>query len=224
MGDLPPILPLAAQAAAETDPRTELSRRARISLLRVLSLRWVPLTAALLSLVLSVVAIYTATQQPSVTLLMPSNVRIALGRASGASYLYLQPAFVNTAQNNRVEVIRGMSLRVTGPDPGATATDFTWTEQLRLVTDASTGKLTYQYVGDAGPLVVSPTLAASPLALFHAPSGWFFAQGTYQFTLTADRVVAGSALTATFSVNLSADNLTFLDQAGPDMFLEFAIN
>ncbi len=195
------------------------ARRARAPLTRFITLRWVPLTAALLSLVLSVVAIYTATQQPSVTLLMPAQVRIALGRATGASYLYLQPAFVNTGANNRAEVVRDMVLHVTGP----ARADFTWTEQLRLVTDPATGQLSYQYVADSMPLVVSPSNAASPLALFMAPHGWFFAAGTYQFNLTADRVVAGSALSGSFSVTLSADNIAFLDQAGPEKFLEFAI-
>jgi hypothetical protein len=179
------------------------------------TLRWVPLTAALLSLPLSVVAIYTATQQPSVSLLMPSQVRIAQGRATGGAYLYLQPAFVNTAQNNRVEVISDMSLRVTGP---ATA-DFSWTQQLRLETDPESGGLTYQYVADAVPLVVSPSNAASPLSLFEAPKGWFFSAGTYQFTLNADRVVAASPLTATFSVTLTAEDIAFLDQPGSDQFI-----
>ncbi|MDL2335849.1 MAG: hypothetical protein QFC55_07455 [Chloroflexota bacterium] len=201
------------------------ARRARAPLTRFITLRWVPLTAALLSLVLSVVAIYTATQQPAVALLMPGQVRVAQGRATGGAYLYLQPAFVNTAQNNRVEVIRGMSLHVTGPatDAGAPSADLTWTQQLRLVTDAASGELSYEYVADAMPLVVSPSNAASPLALFEAPHGWFFAAGTYEFTLTADRVVAGSALTATFNVTLSADNVAFLDQPGPDKFLELPI-
>ena len=57
---------------------------------------------------------------------MPGQVRIAQGRSTGGAYLYLQPAFVNTAQNNRVEVIRDMALHV---DAGRAAADFTWTQQ-----------------------------------------------------------------------------------------------
>ena len=91
-----------------------------------------------------------------------------------------------------------MTLHVAPADANTGAADFAWTQQLRLVTDPASGQLTYQYVADAVPLVVSPSNAASPLALFAAPHGWFFAAGTYQFTLTADRVVAGSALSATF--------------------------
>src|SRR5688572_1523962 len=203
-----------AEAPAEArDPWRQLARS-------FVTLRWVPLTAALLSLPLSVVAIYTATQQPSVSLLMPSQVRIAQGRSTGGAYLYLQPAFVNTAQNNRVEVIRDMSLHATGP----ATTDFTWTQQLRLETDPETGALTYQYVADAVPLVVSPSNASSPLGLFEAPNGWFFGAGTYQFTLNAGRVVADSPLTATFSVTLTADDVAFLDQPGPDQFITLTID
>ena len=175
------------------------------------------------SLTLSIVAIYTATQQPSVSLLMPDQVRVAQGRSSGAAYLYLQPAFVNTAQNNRVEVVRTMRLHVTSTATSVAATDFTWSQQLRLTTDPATGQLRYEYVADAVPLVVGPSNAASPLSLFEAPRGWFFAAGTYQFTLTADRVVAGSPLTASFQVSLSQADIDLLEEPGPDRFVTLPI-
>jgi hypothetical protein len=219
-----PIPPTAGKGIAVGKAPSRLSKRARVGLLRFLSLRWVPLTAALLSLTLSVVAIYTATQQPSVSLLMPDQVRVAQGRSSGAAYLYLQPAFVNTAQNNRVEVIRTMRLQVTSADATVAATDFTWTQQLRLTTDPTSGGLSYEYVADAVPLVVSPSNAASPLSLFEAPRGWFFGVGTYQFTLTADRVVAGSPLTAHFEINLTQADIDTLEQPGPDRFITLPID
>jgi hypothetical protein len=217
-------VPPTNEGPAAGQPPARLSKRARVGLLRFLSLRWVPLTAALLSLTLSVVAIYTATQQPSVSLLMPDQVRVAQGRSSGAAYLYLQPAFVNTAQNNRVEVIRTMRLQVTSADATVAATDFTWTQQLRLTTDPTSGGLSYEYVADAVPLVVSPSNAASPLSLFEAPRGWFFGVGTYQFTLTADRVVAGSPLTAHFEINLTQADIDTLEQPGPDRFITLPID
>lgn len=219
MNEAPAVDPQNQPGDALADTRADAREQWRQLARSLVTLRWVPLTAALLSLPLSVVAIYTSTQQPSVSLLMPSQLRIAQGRSTGGAYLYLQPAFVNTAQNNRVEVIRDMSLSVTGP---ATA-EFSWTQQLRLETDPDSGGLTYQYVADAVPLVVSPSNAASPLGLFEAPNGWFFGAGTYELTLNADRVVAGSPLTATFSVTLTAEDVAFLDQPGPDLFLEFDI-
>jgi hypothetical protein len=187
---------------------------------RFITLRWVPLTAALLSLVLSVTAIIVSTRQPDVLLIMPDLVRVADGRSTGAAYVYLQPAFVTTGGNDRVEVIRGMALEVT-PPAGDRAT-FTWSEVLRLVSD-SAGGLSYEYVADAAPLVIGPRSAATPLGLFKAPNGWFFSAGTYQFKLIADRVVVAAPLTGMFSVTLSADDIAFLDQAGADKFLSFSI-
>ena len=43
-------------------------------------------------------------------MLLPDVVRVAGGHASGSSYLYLQPAFVSTGTNERIEVIEDMAL------------------------------------------------------------------------------------------------------------------
>ena len=184
-----------------------------------ITLRWVPLVAALFSLALSVVAIYTATQQPQVMLILPHTIRVAQGRSTGAAYVYFQPAFVNTGANDRVEVIRDMTLRVARADGSGQPTDFAWTEVVNLVTDSTTGALSYQHDADAVPIVISAKNAAAPLSLFQAPSGWFFTPGTYTFTLTANRVVADTPVTGQVTLTLSADNVSFLDQPGADKFL-----
>lgn len=196
----------------------------RDPLRRFITLRWAPLVAALLSLALSVVAIYTATQQPQVLLILPHSIRVAQGRSTGAAYVYFQPAFVNTGQNDRVEVVRDMTLRVQRVD-GSTppSADFQWTEVVNLLTDPATGALTYQHDADAVPIVISAKNAAAPLSLFQAPSGWFFAAGTYTLTLTANRVVASAPVTGQVTMTLSADNVTFLDQPGPDKFLMLTV-
>jgi hypothetical protein len=72
----------------------------------------VPLVAATISLILSVASIYISTRQQDVLLIMPNVVRLAGGHATGFSYVYLQPAFVSTGNNDRVEVIRDMTLTV----------------------------------------------------------------------------------------------------------------
>lgn len=190
---------------------------------RFITLRWVPLVAALLSLALSGVAIYTATQQPQVLLILPHQMRVAQGRSTGAAYVYFQPAFVNTGQNDRVEVIRDMTLRVQPADGSTQPTDLQWTEVVGLVTDPATGALSYQHEADAVPIVISAKNAAAPLSLFQAPSGWFFSPGTYTFTLTADRVVAAAPVTGRVTMTLSTDNVTFLDQPGPDKFLTLPV-
>ena len=185
-------------------------------------LAWVPLTASFLSLILSVAAIFISSQQPEVLLVLPDQIRIAQGRQSGSAFVYLQPAFVSTGRNERVEVIRDMTLAV--QSSAGTQTDFSWTEQVRLVGDADSAGLSYEYAGDAVPLLVSARTASSPVCLFDAPEGFFFAAGTYTFALTADRVVAGDGLRATFSVTIDPEDITFLDEPGTNRFLAFPIS
>lgn len=196
--------------------------QARRPILRFLTLAWVPLTASFLSLILSVAAIFLSTQQPEVLLVVPDQIRIAQGRQSGSAFVYLQPAFVSTGKNERVEVIRDMTLSV--QSTAGTPTDFSWTEQVRLVGDSESIGLSYEYAGDAVPLMVSARTASSPVCLFDAPDGFFFATGTYTFTLTADRVVAADGLRAVFTVTIGPDDIMFLDEPGTNRFLAFPIN
>ena len=181
-----------------------------------------PLTASFLSLILSVAAIFLSTQQPEVLLVLPDQIRIAQGRQSGSAFVYLQPAFVSTGKNERVEVILDMTLRVESST--GTQADLRWTEQLRLVGDSDSAGLNYEYAGDAVPLLVSARTASSPVCLFDAPDGFFFAAGTYRFTITADRVVAADGLQASFTVTIGPDHIAFLDEPGTNRFLAFAID
>ena len=196
-------------------------RRLRRPAIALVSLSWVPLVASALAIVLSLTSIYVTTREPEVVVILPDVVRLVGGRASGSSYVYLQPAFVSTGVNERVEVIADMALNVERAD-GADATTMSWQEQASLVSDDD-GALSYQYAADAVPLLVGARSAASPLALFQAPAGWFFREGPYRFTLEADRVVAGAPLSATFEVTLDADDMAVLDAPGPERFLAFDI-
>ena len=128
---------MSEQALAPADPDTpeipdgplssgsEPGTRTRHVMWRALRFGWVPLVAAMLSLVLSVTSIYVATRQPDVLLIMPAVVRLAGGHATGYSYAYLQPAFVSTGNNDRVEVIRDMTLTIR-PAAGGTETVMEW--------------------------------------------------------------------------------------------------
>ncbi|HYI21530.1 MAG TPA: hypothetical protein VEX62_02740 [Candidatus Limnocylindrales bacterium] len=220
----PPATAADAAANEGSDSATraqQVSERMREPLKGFLTLKWVPLTAALLSLVLSVAAIYVSTRQPDVLLILPDQIRVAQGRETGSAYVYLQPAFVSTGANERVEVIRDMILEVTSPS--GERTSFSWDQELRLVTDPDTGALNYEYVADAVPILVGPRDAAAPLSLFDAPHDWFFAPGSYTFAVAADRVVVGQPLSAQFSLTLTPENIAFLDEPGPDRFLTFPI-
>jgi hypothetical protein len=217
-----PPPPEGQPASVGRERARQAAERMREPFLRFVTLRWVPLTAALLSLVLSVVAIIVSTRQPEVMLIMPDVIRVAQGRASDSAYIYLQPAFVSTGTNERVEVIRAMTLEVI--DASGQRAPFTWDQQLRLVNDPESGGLSYEYVADAVPLLVGPRDAAAPLSLFDAPDGWHFAPGTYRFVLLADRVVVGQPLSGEFEVTLSAADIAFLEQPGGDRFLAFPID
>jgi hypothetical protein len=90
----------------------EQSRKPVAMLVRFLSLAWLPLATAAVSLVLSLSSIVVATREPEVVMILPDQARVAQGEDFGFAYMYLQPAFVNTGRNNRVEVIRTMKLDV----------------------------------------------------------------------------------------------------------------
>jgi len=209
-----------AQATVDSAPYTTRTLPPpRHVMLRALRFGWVPLVAAMLSLVLSIASIYVATRQPDVLLIMPNVVRLAGGHATGFSYVYLQPAFVSTGNNDRVEVIRDMTLTVRSTTGGASTT-MVWKGQGRLV--GSGGSLTYEYAGDAVPLLVSPRTASAPLSVFDAPAGWFFDAGTYEFTLAADRVMATESLRGTFNVTITPAQVDVLN-AVPEQFLAYPI-
>ncbi len=91
------------------------------------------------------------------------------------------------------------------------------------MSEASGGGLSYEFVGDAVLLLVSPREAAAPLSLFEAPKGWFFGPGDYTFRFVADRVITGQPLSSDFAVFLAGSDIEFLDQPGPERVLTFAL-
>jgi len=188
---------------------------------RALSLAWVPLTASLVSLVLSIGSIVIATRDPSVVLILPDQVRLAQGDAAGGAIAYLQATLVSTGNNDRVEVVRDLRLLVR--PAGGAAAEFAWDETGSFLFDAETQRLSYEYVSDAGPLLITPREAQNPLALFLGPSGWAFEPGAYEMRLVADRIVATDALEATFQLELNAADVDFLNESGGTEFLTIPI-
>lgn len=186
------------------------------------SLWWVPLGASLTSLVLSIGSIIIATREPSVGVIVPEQIRFVQGERIGSAYAYLQPTFVSTGGNDRVEVIRDMELTLTPADGGESAT-FTWDEVGQLTFDPEDDSLTYEYLADDVPLLVAPDSVENPLALFQGPSGWFLEAGTYEIELEATRVVASSPIRVTFEVIVSDDDIAFLEGSDGDSFLSLPI-
>jgi hypothetical protein len=212
----------ASDTATPIDLSTPVSTAAmRGPLMRALSLAWVPLVASAISVVLSVASIYISTRQPEVLMLLPDVVRVAGGHASGSSYLYLQPSFVSTGTNERIEVIEDMTLTLQPVDGSAPPTTLDWKEQVALVDDG--GTVSYRYQADAVPLLIGPRSAANPIALFEAPEGWFIEAGTYAATLTAERVVGSDPLVGRFPLTIPPGDLVVLDEV-PERYMAYPVS
>jgi hypothetical protein len=188
--------------------------------MRLVSLAWVPITASLVSLVLSVTNLVTANREPEVLVVPPRQVRVAQGEDFGFAYLYVQPAFVHTGQNDRIEVIQDMMVRI-DPAGGGAAAEFKWDEQAELVYDQTSKSLNYRYVADAVPLLVSPRNAQVPLAVFNGPQGWYFKPGTHRATIVAHRVVHSAPLEAAFEFTMTEKDVEFLSSSRGHRFLAF---
>lgn len=195
---------------------------ARRRLLTFATLSWVPLAGATLSLVLSVISIIVSTREPQIVLIAPEHVRVAQGEDFGYAYMYLQPALVSTGQNDRVEVVRDLSVRVEPMDGGEGAT-FEWDEVVRLV-PAEGDALDYEYVADAVPLLVSPRTAQAPLASFTGPDGWYFEAGTYRLTIHAVRVVGSGDLSQTVQMTLTDEQVTDLNESRGRQFIQLPLS
>jgi hypothetical protein len=198
------------------------ARAPGVRIARFLSLGWVPLATSSLSLVLAVSSIIISTREPDVVMILPDQVRVAQGDDFGFAYMYVQPAFVNTGANNRVEVLRTMTLEVRAAG-GGEPVEFYWDERGELIYDSAGGSLTYRYVADAVPLLVSPRDAQVPFAVFNGPKGWYFREGVYWVKLVAHRVVSERPLEGAFEITLTQRDVDFLLASRGRSFLTFPV-
>jgi hypothetical protein len=183
---------------------------------------WLPLLIATISFATSTYTFFAINAAPELTLTMPAFVRVAQGpNLGGGAIVYLQPSFANVGQSAHVEVISGMTLRVQPASGGEPAT-FTWREIGRFVPDTTTGglfRLSYEYVSDAQPLLVSQGNPQAPVGTFIGPVGWYFAPGAYRITLTASRQVNTAPLQRTIQITLSDASIVALNEKGGGTFL-----
>jgi hypothetical protein len=175
----------------------------------------IPVSVALVSLVLSLYTLLEARQAPTVVLTMPAVVRVSQGQ--DAAWLYLQPLFVNTGSNTRIEVISDLSVTVQ-PASGDVAA-FHLDELGAWEYDPETGYLNWTFVSDPAPLVVGPTAPQYPIGLFIAPPGWHWTAGDYQLTVTAARAVGGTPLRERVTLTLTGNQVAYLN-ANPGGFLQ----
>lgn len=184
---------------------------------------WVPIIASIFSLVIAVYGLIVATEDPEVVVLMPRHV-IMDDADAGADVpfapenIFLQLSFVGTGNNNRIELISSITLRLE-PEAGGPSTMLEWAEQgdWDFVDPLSGGQghalseRIYVYRGDAAPLLVGPNNAQQLLCVFPMRERYVLTPGVrYRLTLTAERVVAGKPLAASGLITVSAEEISYL--------------
>ena len=199
------------------DPSNSGASRPRSSRIPKWLFTWVPILTSVGSLAISFFTYSVATRLPEVLLILPRGARVVQG-GQGPSYLYLQPTFLSTGRSARAEAILGMKLLVQAAGDGAPV-EFSWAEQGLMTWDRATQELSWQYSGDAGPLLVSPEQAQMPLATFNAPPGWQWKAGVYRITLVADRAVGKTQLKRAFELVLSQRELQYLNETRDRRFV-----
>lgn len=161
-----------------------------------------PVAIALVSLALSVYSIIEANREPAIWLSAPDVVRVAAGERA---WFYVQPRLVSAARNDRVAVISGLQLEVSGPNDAEPAT-FTWDEQGTWQYDPAGQALTWIYLADPAPLVVGPSSPQLPICLFTGPPGWRWQAGTYWVSILAAQGPGAAPLQTDFTMTLSAES------------------
>jgi hypothetical protein len=190
-------------------PRSLAGMRQRMSrdTARFVWLTILPVAVALVSLILSVYSLVVARQAPDVVMTMPDRVRVVQGGES--AWIYLQPRFVNTGDNQRNEIIGNLAIEVQ-PVTGGTPVPFAWDEEGTWLYSTVTNQLTWQFLADPAPIVVGPNDPQFPTGLFIAPSGWLWQPGSYRITVVAARTVVNKPLRAGVEFALTQQQVDFL--------------
>ena len=183
--------------------------------------QWVALLAAILSLTISSYTLVTTNREPDVRSLMPEQVRVAQGGSQGA-YLYLQPAFVRTGASQRSEIITDVNVHVE-PVDGGPGVDFAWDEQGEWRFDPATQEVSWSYMGDPEPFVLSPERAHLFTGLFLGPPDWLFTPGAYRVTLTAERMVGSEPVQVSGEVVFTQEEIDTLNQSQGARFLTLPV-
>lgn len=183
--------------------------------------QWVALIVSVLSLTLSSFALIAASLQPDVRGLMPAQVRVAQGGSQGP-YLYLQPAFIHTGASQRAEIITDVKVHVE-PVGGGAGANFVWNEQGEWRYDPATQEVSWGYLGDPSPFVLSPERAELFTGLFVGPQEWHFAPGAYRLTLTAQRMVGSEPVQVSGEVELTQEQVDAMNSSQGARFLTFPV-
>lgn len=184
---------------------------------------WVATLTALISLAISLYTLVITTHEPQLQLIMPNQIRIAQGGDSGP-LLYVQPMFISTGLSDRVEVVTDIRLQVEAIGREGAPVDFVWDERGEWVVDPNTMYFNWVFTGDSGPFLVSARDAQFFTALFIGPRDWLFGPGNYRISVTAERITVKQPLAASIEVQLSQEQVDFLNQSQGQQFLIFPVD
>lgn len=178
---------------------------------------WVPFSIAIISFVVSMYTFFITTREPVVDLVLPQQIRVSVNwsRAEPFSVALFQPTFVHAGPSQQVEVIESMALTLY---PTATPTDthtIEWKETGRLFTDSTTQVITYEWLADPAPLLLSRESAQSPLAVFYGADGLVWWPGEWRAEIRATRAEGDPDLVARFTFTVSQENFDLLRGGTP---------
>ncbi|MGD9710521.1 MAG: hypothetical protein AB7V46_00435 [Thermomicrobiales bacterium] len=182
--------------------------------------RWliagIPVTIAVLSFLLSFYTWYENSRPPEIELALPDRVRVTQGE--DRAWLYIQPRYVSTSQNDRIDVITRIEIEVKreGESPSI---PFDWDEQGTWTFDHETRSLTWNWVADPGPLVVSSAAPQMPTGLFMAPDDWLWVAGDYELTISSPTSVGDQRLVETGTITITEDQHRQLESGRGSLFL-----
>lgn len=187
-------------------------------LLKVATTTVIPLVIAVTSLLFSVFTWWATNRPPDVALGVPSVVRIV--QARDAAWMYVQPHLIVGGTTDRVAVVSGLDATV-APVSGGDPVTFTWEERGTWSYDPATQALTWEFVADPSPLLVSASTPQSPVALMVSDTAMTWRSGSYDVVIEATPT-DGGPVRAAFVVDLDEQTAAQL-AADPGRFLEVPV-
>ncbi|MET8027892.1 hypothetical protein [Streptomyces avermitilis] len=178
---------------------------------------WISSVAALVALSLSLYNFVLVQRQPDTDVALPHIVRIAQG---DEVWFYLQPTLSTRVETAQTEVITQAELHLRAPGPGTRQPVFYWDESGTFTYDRTDHTLSYAWIADPSPLLVSRDKPQQPLMLFKT-TGWKFSSGRYRGRLILHRASGRKPLTEDFCMMLSDDDAKTLRTRGQYTFSSF---
>ena len=170
------------------------------------------------ALTLSIMNWIQLNHRPSVTMTMPSLIRISQG--TDYANVYLQPTFTVAEKTDLTGIVSWVRLEVE-PLAGSAAPPaprLFWEETVDFVYNAQSGEADYRYLSDPAPIVVTQDKPQLPYILFESDRP--FGAGDWQWRVIAERQHQ-TPLVAEMCVHLSTEDVTQLKEQGLARYLVF---